>query len=371
MVKKESSGPRKPAKLADVAQAAGVSVPTASQVINGTGRVAEETRRRVLEVARLLDYRPNALARSVAMGRSRTIGVLAENASGAFCMPVLVGITHALAENDLASILFDARHDADLRGEHVRHMVDRQVDGILVIGEGPDVAIEDLGVPAGIPVVHAFGPHDAAGTTSVHPDEFAAGVLAATQLLDGGRTRLAHVTADADLPSVRARREGFHSALRDRGLEAVAVLHGAFSRDWGARAADRLLDADPAPDAVFAGSDAIAVGLAAGFEARGVRVPDDVAIIGYDHIAGYSEDVDPYLASIDPRLMTVGEQAARCLVALLDGQEFTDVAVAPSFATGVTLSGRGDERRSRLVETLLLTTTAPPVGGAAGVREPS
>lgn len=356
--------PQRSARLVDVAQAAGVSVPTASQVMNDTGRVAEATRQRVLDAARTLDYRPNALARSVALGRSRTIGVLAENAAGAFCMPVLIGINRALSDHDLASILYDARHDPQLRRRHVQHMLDRQVDGIIVIGEGPDVPIADIGASDSHPVVHAFGPHDPARAVSVHPDERAGGALAARTLVDAGRRRIAHVTASADLPSVRERADGFLAALREAGMETVAVLHGEFSRDWGHRAAALLLAEAAGTDAVFAGSDAIAIGLAAGLEAAGVRVPEDIAIIGYDHVAGYGEDADPYLASIDPRLTTVGERAAQHLIAALNEDETDASPIAPAYASGATVRG-GDAARLHLVETLLRTVTAPPVRGTS------
>lgn len=361
--------PQRSARLVDVARAAGVSVPTASQVMNDTGRVAEATRKRVLDAARELDYRPNALARGVAVGRSRTIGVLAENAAGAFCMPVLIGINRALSAHDLASVLYDAQHDPALRRDHVRHMIDRQVDGIIVIGEGPDVAIDEIGVAFSGPIVHAFGPHDPVGADSIHPDERAGGALAARQLIALGRRRIAHVTAEEDLPSVRERSEGFLSALAEAGLDPTAVLHGSFSRGWGHLASELLRTQTPGVDAVFAGSDAIAIGLAAGFEAAGLRVPDDVAIVGYDHVAGYGEDVDPYLASIDPRLTTVGEKAARHLIGRLDDEdEDADAApVAPAYAEGATTRG-GDDRRHRLVETLLRTVTAPPATGAAPSR---
>ncbi len=347
-------------RLADVARAAGVSVPTASQVMNGTGRVADETRRRVLEVARTLDYRPNALARSVALGRSRTIGVLAENAAGAFCMPVLIGVNRALSSQDLASLLFDARHDPATRREHIRHMLDRQVDGIVVIGEGPDVAIGELEEAFDGPIVHAFGPHDPPDAVGVYPDEFAGGALAARELLALGRRRIAHVTASADLPSVRERQAGFEQTLAEAGFPCVAVLHGEFTRAWGQASAAALLEHVPDVDAVFAGNDGIAVGLAAALEARGKRVPDDVAIVGYDHVAGYGEDTKPYLTSVDPHLELVGERAASFLLAALDGETADRNPVAPVLATGASTRGDDDEHRLELVEALLRSATAPP-----------
>lgn len=337
-------------------------MPTASQVMNGTGRVADETRKRVLETARRLDYRPNALARSVASGRSRTIGVLAENAAGAFCMPVLIGINRELSAHDLASILFDARHDAALRREHVRHMLDRHVDGIIVIGEGVDVPIAALGVEFAGPVIQAYGPPSAPDAVSIRPDEFEGGALAARRLLEMGRTRIAHVTAAADLASTQGRQHGFLHALAEAGLEPTAVLHGTFTRGWGLEAAGELLKTVPHTDAIFAGNDAIAVGLAAGLESHGRRVPDDVAIVGYDNLAGYGDDTQPYLASIDPRLTKVGQSAARHLIATLAGDNPVLTPVEPLLAPGATTLGDTDATRQLLVDALLRSITAPPVG---------
>lgn len=351
-------------RLADVARAAGVSTPTASQVMNGTGRVAEETRRRVLEVARELDYRPNALARSVALGRSRTVGVLAENAAGAFCMPVLIGVNRALGSRDLASLLFDARHDPATRREHIRHMLDRRVDGIIVIGEGPDVDIAAIEEEFDGPIVHAFGPHDPPHAVGIFPDEFAGGALAARELLAQGRRRIAHVTAAADLPSAREREEGFRAALAEAGVACETVLHGEFTRAWGHASAAQLLRDLPDVDGVFAGNDGIAVGLAAALEAAGRRVPDDVAIVGYDNVAGYSEDTAPYLTSIDPHLELVGERAGSYLLASLDGQSGDRRAVEPALAIGASTRGDRDDRRLELIDALLRSATAPRVASA-------
>lgn len=348
-------------RLADVALAAGVSLPTASQVMNGTGRVADETRRRVLDVARQLDYRPNALARSVALGRSQTIGVLAENAAGAFCMPVLIGVNRALSSHDLASLLFDARHDADVRRDHVRHMLDRQVDGIIVIGEGPDAPIAELGERFAGPVVHAFGPHRPRNAASIHPDQREGGATAARELLRLGRSRIAYISADDALPSSRERREGFEAVLAEAGLAPAASLQREFSRAWGHTATAQLLRDLPDVDGIFAGNDAIAIGVAATLAEHGRRVPDDVAIVGYDNVAGYSDDVEPYLTSIDPDLETVGERAAQYLITTLAGETADDSAIPPRLAVGASTNGGSDRARRDLVEALMRSTTAPPV----------
>ncbi|HTN59754.1 MAG TPA: LacI family DNA-binding transcriptional regulator [Protaetiibacter sp.] len=349
-------------RLIDVAEAAGVSITTASQVMNGRGRVADTTRARVLAAAQRLDYRPNALARSVASGRSRTIGVLAENAAGAFCMPVLIGINRELSSHDFASILFDARHDATLRHKHVRHLLDLHVDGIIVIGEGADVSIAPLGVDFSGPVVQAYGPPRAVDAVSVGPDEFAGGALAARRLIELGRRRIAHVTAADDLASTRERERGFLHALAEAGLRVESTLYGSFTRGWGIQAATELLAVSPGVDAVFAGNDAIAIGLAAGLESHGRRVPDDVAIVGYDNLAGYSDDTQPYLESIDPLLSEVGQSAARYLVERLEGDSPVAAPIAPALAPGASTRGDADLLRQALIDTLLRSITAPPVG---------
>jgi len=169
----------KSVRLIDLARAANVSIATASQVMNGSGRVAEGTRERVLETARRLDYRPNALARSVASGRSNTVGILAENASGAFCMPVLVGVNRALSDVDLASTLYDAQHDGKQRREHVRRLQSRHVDGVVVIGEGTDFLSASVSHDFPGPVVYAFSRSDDADDLTTLPDDAFAGGLAA------------------------------------------------------------------------------------------------------------------------------------------------------------------------------------------------
>jgi LacI family transcriptional regulator len=162
--------PAKSVKLSDVAAASGVSLSTASKVLNGGGRVAPATRTRILDTAARLDFRPNALAKSFALGRSYTIGILADNAPATFSVPVLIGASSALSTHDMATLVYDAEDDPALRQEYVRRMRTRQVDGMLVIGQGPDIARPSVshGFPA--PVVYAFGYSENKHDASFFPD---------------------------------------------------------------------------------------------------------------------------------------------------------------------------------------------------------
>lgn len=346
----------KPVRLIDLARASGVSIATASQVMNGSGRVAPATRQRVLETAQRLDYRPNALARSVASGRSNTVGILAENASGAFCMPVLVGANRALSEVQLASTLFDAVHDRRRRRDHVRQLQARHVDGVVVIGEGTDFRSASVTHEFGGPVVYALSRSDDPDDLCVLPDDAHAGRLAAEHLAGLGRTRLVHVTAEPHLDSVRDRERGLRDALAGTAATLVTPpLYGDFSREWGFRAAQQLLADGIEFDAVFAGNDEIAVALVAVLLAAGRRVPDDVAIVGVDNAEGQFERGDQFLTSIDPCFEAVGAAAIAAVSSMLDGG---DPPAGPVTVPGVLVTGRSTlggppDARDHVLESLL------------------
>ncbi|MGX5682615.1 LacI family DNA-binding transcriptional regulator [Schumannella luteola] len=346
-------------RLVEVARAADVSLATASQVMNGSGRVAEATRQRVLETARRLDYRPNALARSVASGRSSTVGILAENASGMFCMPVLVGANRSLSRVDLASTLYDAAHDVKLRREHVRRLQARHVDGVVVIGEGTDSRSASVSHEFSGPVVYALSRSDDPQDICVLPDDAHAGVLAAQHFLELGRSRVAHVTAEASLTSVRDRERGLTEELGRAGQRLVDVSYGSFTRDWGFAAARRMVEDGSIReiDAIFAGNDQIAIGLEAQLLASGIRIPEDVAIVGVDNAAGMIGNTDPFLTSIDLRFDVVGATAADLAVARLDPAADDDrptiVTVPGMLVPGRSTVGGTTSPRSLVLESLI------------------
>lgn len=346
-------------RLVEVARAADVSLATASQVMNGSGRVAAATRERVLETARRLDYRPNALARSVASGRSHTVGILAENASGMFCMPVLVGANRSLSAVDLASTLYDAEHDVKLRREHVRRLQARHVDGVVVIGEGTDSRSASVSHEFAGPVIYALSRSDDPADTCVLPDDAFAGTLAANHFTELGRTRVVHVTAEASLNSVQDRERGLREGLAAHGHEPVDVLYGSFSRDWGFTAAKRMIDDGTIAniDAVFAGNDQIAIGFEAQLLAAGIRIPEDVAIMGVDNAAGIAGNPDPFLTTIDLRFDVVGSTAADLAVSRLataTGEDGPSIVTVPGrLVPGRSTIGDAAGERSLIVESLI------------------
>lgn len=302
--------------LKDVAAAAGVSVPTASRVLNGGGNVSVETRQRIHEAARRLDFRPNALAQSFALGRSFTVGVLAQKASGNFSTPVITGIIAELSKSDVAVLVYDDEDDIAARPKNLRTLQARRVDGIIVVGDGTDVPFPSISEQFRTPVIHVFGLSDNPVDTCILPDDVQAGRMAAAHLLGKGRRRIAHVTAMSYSRAVQDRLSGFRAELADAGAELALSepLFGDWTIPWGYRAGMELLHRRGEFDAVFCGSDYIALGIARAFEQAGVRVPDDVALVGYDNWSTYSGSPDRFLTSIDPRLNRLGRVAAAALL---------------------------------------------------------
>ncbi|SDD86222.1 LacI family DNA-binding transcriptional regulator [Auraticoccus monumenti] len=302
---------RRPVLLRDVAAAAGVSVPTASKVLNGGGRVAPATRDRILAAAEALDFRPDALAQFFATGRSRTIGVLTQNAPATFTLPVLVGAVTTLGARGLASLPVDG-----LTPANVRALQARRVDGLVVVGDGLGSPVHSVTEHFDVPVVYAFGISDDPRDTSFVPDGVMAGRLGTEHLLAGGRRRLVHVTASGD-QAADERLQGVQAVLAEAGLELVAPpARGGWSEQWGVTAARRLLDEGTDVDAVFCGNDQIAAGVLTVLRTAGTRVPEDVAVLGVDNWpGGAAGGGGPLLTTIDPELGALGAAAAEHLLA--------------------------------------------------------
>jgi LacI family transcriptional regulator len=309
--------------LIDVAALAGVSVPTVSKVLNGRGRVAPETRARIADAAERLGFQPNALAQFFATGKSHTVAVLAQKATGTFSMPVILGISKRLARDGVAVIIYDAvEDDVSDRPENIRKLVARQIDGVIVVGDGNDRTFPSLSNALAAPVVYAFGVSDDPSDPAFVPDDVMAGRLAATHLIEKGRCKIAHVTGDSGSQAVQNRANGVQTALADAGLTLALdePLYGAWTREFGRTSANLILQSIHDIDAVICGNDFIAMGLVEVLVSHGIRVPQDIAVVGHDAWEQYIGD-DAFITSIDPQLSEVGIAAADCLIRMMNGDK--------------------------------------------------
>lgn len=314
---------RRPSTLSEVALRAGVSVATASKALNGKSRVAEATRARVLRAAEELNFAPNPLARSLFTGRTRTVGLLIEDSrrTERFALPLLLGAEGALADIDLSLIVSDARGDRG-RTESLLHMLAyRKVDGVLVVGAHTNVrpSVTHL---VDVPVVYVYGESDNPADVSHVPDDGAGAALATEHVIAAGRQRIAHMTGPRSSRAVTQRARAVRTSLRAHRLRlAGPVLHGSWSQRWGRAAGERLLASRPDIDAVVCGSDQIAAGLVEAVLDSGRRIPDDIAVTGFDNWNEFAEETDPPLTTVDMNLEALGAAAARELFEAIDGEK--------------------------------------------------
>lgn len=311
--------PERAATLNDVAQRAGVSIATASKALNGREDVAARTRSRVIAAAEELAFTPNLAARGLLAGRTGTVGLLTSDLEGRFVIPILMGAEDAFGAGQVNVFLSDARGDTIREQHQLRALLSRRVDGIIVVGRQTDPR-PSLGQDLPVPVVYAYAPSDDPRDVSLTPDNVAGGRMAVEHLISCGRTRIAHISGEPSYAAAQDRLAGATAALEHAGLTLVGEpLFSAWSEHWGRDAAAMLLDQHPDIDAIFCGSDQIARGAIDVLRDRSRRVPEDVAVIGYDNWEILATNSRPELTSIDAGLKELGRQAARLVFEAIDG----------------------------------------------------
>jgi len=303
-----------------VALHAGVAVGTVSRVINGAPGVAAETRLRVEETVRALEYRPNRQARALSTGRTHTVGALVPFFTHPSAVTRLRGVVEVLETSDYDLVLFNVG-TATQRARHFgRTGVGDRVDGLLLVSLAPTDEEVAHFRQAGVECVLVDCEH--AGVPRVVTDDVEGGRLATRHLIDRGHRRIGFI-GDAPDPAGRfvssaRRRAGWARALGAAGLPAPAELQrtGRHSEADGRAAAAALLDLPDPPSAIFAASDTQALGVLAAAAERGLGVPDDLAVIGFDdlEIAAHVG-----LSTIRQPLHESGDLGARLLLAALEG----------------------------------------------------
>jgi LacI family transcriptional regulator len=302
-------------RIYDVAHLAGVSVATASKALNDTGRMTEETRSRVKAAAAELGFRPNAMARGLIQRRSFTIGLLTNDTYGRFTLPVMAGISEALVDQGVSVFLCGIEDDPQLGQVHLDAMLDKQVDGIIAAGKRIDrkLPVDLSNLP--VPVVYAFSEgHE--GSVTLVSDDLQGSTEAVEHLIALGRKRIVHVTGPEGFASVKERAKAYRAAIGGEGR----VLHGSWSEAWGHEAVELLWHGAERPDGIFCGNDQIARGVVDALRERGVAVPQDVSVVGFDNWEIVASQTRPPLTSVDMNLKALGREAGRLVLELADGK---------------------------------------------------
>jgi LacI family transcriptional regulator len=303
------------ARMKDIAKALKLSIVTVSKVLNKKdSRISEATRQRVLECARRLDYRTNLAAKSLVTGESKMIGLIVPELFHGFFGEVAAGMSDALTEQGYGLIISSSRDNEDLENSEVRQMLARSVDAIIVAScaSQPDaLLLADRDVPV-ILLDRRVGPPEAFWL--VGTDDRVAGELATQHLIDTGRRRIAYIGASRLSPT-KDREEGFRAALSRAGIRVsskhvVSLPQNEESNHvLGARFMRRLLELKPRPDAVFCYNDPTAWGAMLAIFEAGLRVPEDVAVVGCGGVL-YNELMRVPLTSVDQHAGLLGQRAA-------------------------------------------------------------
>ncbi|MBB5826891.1 LacI family DNA-binding transcriptional regulator [Micromonospora carbonacea] len=305
------------ATLADVARRAGVSPATASRVINGSSKpVADELRERVLRAVADLRYVPNAHAQLLARPQRSVVGVVVHDVSDPYFAEVTRGLQRVATERGRLLIICNSYRDPVRELDYVELLRGQQVAAIVLAGSGYHDAAFTTTLNEKLAAYEAtggrvavIGRHDHFGD-AVMPANTTGGELIGRELLRLGHRRVGVVAGPRVLTTITDRLTGLRRTLAEQGVELPddRIRYADFDRDGGARAAAELLDASPAPTAIVALNDSMAVGALALLRERGVRVPEDVSVLGFDDMP-IAADVTPALTTVRLPLVEMGVRA--------------------------------------------------------------
>jgi len=317
--------------IQQLAEQSGVSVATVSRALNGSAEVSEATRRRILELARDLDYTPSAAARTLVSRRSHVVGVILETGPGhpdllhPFFQEVLVGLKHGAGRLGFDLLLFASDEPGNGFGgahSYLRRAGHHGVDGAVVMGfDGRDPEIEKL-AQSELPCIVVDADLGGPRTGFVMSDNREGAALAVRHLHELGHERIATITGALATRPGADRLEGFRDELASLGLEPreECVVEGDFYDESGYRGTKQLLELDEPPTAIFAASDLMAAGALRAANELDVRVPEEVAVVGFDDI-GLASLIQPQLTTVRQDMHALGEAAANGLARMIETPE--------------------------------------------------
>jgi DNA-binding LacI/PurR family transcriptional regulator len=342
-VEAASSGPsmrRKP-NINDVAQVAGVSYGTVSRVLNNAPDVNAATRERVLRVIKEIGYRRNRTARALVTSRSTAIGILTDGSPRFGPVGTLMALENVARQKGYSTTVVTVEGPyEDSMQKALDTLDDVGVDGIIVIAPLVSMAAAVWSASVRVPVEMIAAGASSTPNVFTYSENQELGARMATQhLIDLGHTDIAHLAGSMDWFDGRVRKRGWEAALRDAGLAPGLLLEGDWSPRWAYETAMRLVDEGRVPQAIFAASDHSALGVIRAFAERGVHVPDDVSVVGFDDIEGS----DYFL----PPLTTVR-------------QDFNALALASTEVLLGAIEGREVERAPGQPELIVRQSSAPP-----------
>ena len=317
--------------IKDIARVAGVSHSTVSRALADSSLVAPETKRRIQHIAREMGYTPSAIARGLVTKRTATIGLVVTTIADPFIAEVVRGVEENALDNGYSVILSNSNAEPERELACVRTLREKRVDAIIVTSSRVGRLYVPLLEELGIPVVLINNQHEGRYMHSVRTDNHRGGRLVGEHLLSLGHRRIAYISGPPNAHSSLERLEGGRFALQKHGLDILDdwVAPGNGRANGGQTGVDILLQRSPHPTAIFCYNDMTAIGALQAIKSAGLRVPDDLSLIGYDDIA-FATFVDPPLTTVAQAKYTLGQRAMDLTLNLLNEQEEAgDIVLVP------------------------------------------
>jgi DNA-binding LacI/PurR family transcriptional regulator len=303
--------------IKDVARESGVNISTVSRALNNGYGVNPQTRELVVAVADRLNYRPNRVARGLVTGRSHSLALVVSDIRNPFFAEVARGAADAARRDQCDLILCNSDLDAARQMEYVKSLLEKRVDGILMNSVSPLSAEEQAQLAGcGVPIVLLNRSAASKAFSTVSADNEAGGGLAAQHLLDLGHRKIAHLTGPRQHGNLSDRTRGFVQTLQAARKPVIPIVfHGAFNFEGGRDLTSKLLDEHPEITAIFAANDVMAFGAVRTILDRGLRIPEDLSLIGFDNIE-FSSIIHPPLTTIHQPKYEMGQAAVEILLRL-------------------------------------------------------
>lgn len=317
-MRKESNTSK--ATVHEVARVAGVSAATVSRLLNGTAKVSDEKRQAIESVIERLNYKPNVLAQNLKTGSSRTIGILTQSLVSGYFADAMAGVDEVLQGTGYAPLFVSGHWHADEEAERVELLIARRVDGVVILsGRLKDEQI--LALSQRVPIV-AFGRElSAPQAYGFRLDNYRGACEAVEHLIAHGHRDIAFISGPADHRDALARLEGYDDTLEKHGIKGQRklVVQGDFSESGGLQAVERLLESGQRFTAIFAANDLTAYGARLALYRRGIGVPDDVSVVGFDDLHS-SMYTTPPLTTVRQPLFDVGQRLGRAILQMIGGE---------------------------------------------------
>ncbi|WP_024871609.1 LacI family DNA-binding transcriptional regulator [Tolumonas lignilytica] len=311
----------KQATVYDIARVAGVSASTVSRILNGSARVAESKRLAVEEAIRELNYRPNLMAQYLKTGQSMTLGVITQYVDSPYSNEMLRGIEHALQGSKYAPLIASGHWNVDEEIERLKLLIDRRVDGIIILtGHVNQQALIDFSQQ--VPIVATGHTINTERVRTFSINNRLGGYMATRHLLDLGHRQIAHIIGLPDQNDAIERLNGYRQALVSSGVgyDPELVVQGDFAEAGGFNAVKQLVASGKKFTAIFCANDQTCYGAILGLKQCGLRVPEDVSLIGFDDLP-FSTFSNPPLTTVRQPIYETGIAMVNTLIGLIEHEE--------------------------------------------------